>query len=86
MRKGSIACFIAGVFTLTGPGFAQDPAPTPAPAASASAPATPAKSVFTQGGMDFSFLSTVNVGATLIIPIPAQINIGTLISGRTRCT
>jgi len=56
MRKGSIACFIAGVFTLTGPGFAQDPAPAPAPAASSSAPATPAKSVFTQGGMDFSFL------------------------------
>jgi len=53
MRKNSIACFIAGAFMLTRLALAQDP-PAAAPAPTPAAPA--AKSPFTQGGMDFSFM------------------------------
>src|SRR5437764_8510736 len=53
MRKNRPACLVAGAFMLAGFAIAQDPAPSataPAPAAA------PAKSPFTQGGMDFSFM------------------------------
>lgn len=59
MRKRLIACLVAGASSLASLALAQDTPPaTPAPAAQAPAPApTPApKSVFTQGGMDFSFM------------------------------
>ena len=55
MRKTFIACLIAGASSLAGLVHAQDPAPAPA-AATAPTPAPAPKSVFTQGGMDFSFL------------------------------
>jgi hypothetical protein len=55
MPKSCVALVIAGASVLTGVVFAQQTTP-PDPAA-AQAPAAPAaKSPFTQGGMDFSFL------------------------------
>ena len=66
MRKIHIAAMIAGASMLIGAAAGQttstdtDQAPDQAPAAqtpaAAPAPAPPPKSVFTQGGMDFSFL------------------------------
>ena len=70
MWKSYIAVWIAGACMLTGVATAQsssadsDQAPAQTPAAQAPAPPTPAaapapppaKSVFTQGGMDFSFM------------------------------
>ena len=68
MRKSCIVLTIACVSMLGGVAFAQGPAADPVPeadqtpaaqtpaASPAPAPAPPPKSVFTQGGMDFSFL------------------------------
>jgi hypothetical protein len=68
MQKSCITSLIAGAFLLTGVTFAQSsstdsdqapaqaPAQTPAPTTAAPAPAPPPKSVYTQGGMDFTFM------------------------------
>lgn len=67
MRKSCVVLLIAGASLLTGIAAAQEsssesgpseqaPAPQAPAAQTPAAPATPPKSAFTQGGMDFSFL------------------------------
>ena len=56
MRKSLLACLIAGTSSFTGLIHAQDPAPAPSAASTPAPAAAPQKSIFTQGGMDFSFM------------------------------
>jgi hypothetical protein len=57
MRKSLVACLIAGASSLAGLVHAQQTAPAAPAASTTPAPAPdPPKSVYSQGGMDFSFL------------------------------
>ena len=61
MRKSCITTLMIGTLVFTGAAFAQssstaDSDQAPAPQTAAAPAPTPPKSVFTQGGMDFSFL------------------------------